>query len=181
MKYSAIHIRAISQQMLQPSIIKICLKITCLKFNSNFPGANGLSMLHRALKDHRHEGARGSVSARGTRRVAPSALVYPSGPWMPSIPQWQYIMLKCDDDMNYLVFTQGQFWPSGIVIACVCACVSVCVCVFVSLCVNHLFVRAITRDQFKLGSPNLKQRCKKPWLRSPMFLGMIDLDLQCQI
>ena len=27
-----------------------------------------------------------------------------------------------------LVFTRGQFWPSGIVIACVCVCVRVCVC-----------------------------------------------------
>ena len=25
-------------------------------------------------------------------------------------------------------FTRGQFWPSGIVIACVCVCVRVCVC-----------------------------------------------------
>ena len=24
--------------------------------------------------------------------------------------------------------TRGQFWPSGIVIACVCVCVRVCVC-----------------------------------------------------
>ena len=60
-----------------------------------------------------------------------------------------------------------------------CVCVSVCVCV--SLCVNHLFVRAITRDPFKLGSPNLDQRCKRPWLRSLLFLGVIDLDLQGQI
>ena len=37
------HIRAISQQMLQPSITKICLKIACLKFRLNFPGANELS------------------------------------------------------------------------------------------------------------------------------------------
>ena len=30
-----------------------------------------------------------------------------------------------------LIFTRGQFWPSGIVVACVClsVCVSVCVCV----------------------------------------------------
>ena len=28
--------------MSQPSITKICLKITCLKFHSNFPGANEL-------------------------------------------------------------------------------------------------------------------------------------------
>ena len=37
---------------------------------------------------------------------------------------------------------------------------SVCVCLCVSPCVNHLLVRARTRDPFKLGSPNLDQRCK---------------------
>ena len=37
-----IYIRAISQKMPQPSITKICLKITCLKFHLNFPGANEL-------------------------------------------------------------------------------------------------------------------------------------------
>ena len=44
-KSSDIHIRAISQEMLQPSITKICLKITYLKFHSNFPGANELIVL----------------------------------------------------------------------------------------------------------------------------------------
>ena len=39
---SDIHIRAISQEMPQPSITEICLKITYLKFYSNFPGANEL-------------------------------------------------------------------------------------------------------------------------------------------
>ena len=77
------------------------------------------------------------------------------------------------------LFTRGQFWPSGIVVACVCVCV--CVCVSVCLCVNHLLVRAITRDPFKLGSPNLDRRCKRPWLRSLLFWGAIDLDLQGQI
>ena len=43
--------------------------------------------------------------------------------------------------------TRGQFWPSGIVVACVCLCVCVSV--------NHEFVRAITHQPFKLGSPNL--------------------------
>ena len=37
---SDIHIRAISQEMPQPPITKICLKITYLKFRSNVPGAN---------------------------------------------------------------------------------------------------------------------------------------------
>ena len=41
-KSSDIHIKSITQEMHQPSITKICLKITCLQFNSNFPGANKL-------------------------------------------------------------------------------------------------------------------------------------------
>ena len=43
------------------------------------------------------------------------------------------------------------------------------------------FVRAITHQPFKLGSPNLDQRRKRPWLRSLLFCGMIDHDLQGQI
>ena len=73
------------------------------------------------------------------------------------------------------VFTRGQFWPSGIVVACVC----VCVCVRVS--VNHEFVRAITHQPFKLWSPNVDQRCKRPWLRALLFCGMIDRYLKGQI
>ena len=44
MKFSDIHIRAISQEMPQPSITKICLKITCLKYHSNFQGVNELTI-----------------------------------------------------------------------------------------------------------------------------------------
>ena len=60
---------------------------------------------------------------------------------------------------------------------------SVCVSVppSVRVCGNLLFVRAITRDRFMLGSPNLDQRCKRPWLRSLLFCGTIDHDLQGQI
>ena len=77
------------------------------------------------------------------------------------------------------VFTQGQFGPSGIVVACVCLCV--CVCPSVCPCINHGLVRAITPHLFQLGSPNLDQRCKRPWLRSLLFCGTIDRDLQGQI
>ena len=56
---------------------------------------------------------------------------------------------------------------------------SVCVCVCV--CGNHEFVRVITHHPFKLGSPNLNQRYKTTWLRSLLFYGTIDLDLQGQI
>ena len=71
-------------------------------------------------------------------------------------------------------FTRGQLWPWGIVIACVC--LSVCVCVRQSS-----VLRTITCHPLKLQSPKLDQKCKTPWLRSPLFLGFIDLDLQGQI
>ena len=60
-------------------------------------------------------------------------------------------------------------------------CLRLCVCLSVCPCVNHLLVRAITRDPFKLGSPNLDHRCKRPWLRSILFRGVIDFDLQGKI
>ena len=44
-KSSGAHIRAISQEMPLLSMAKICLKITYLKFHSNFPGANHLMIL----------------------------------------------------------------------------------------------------------------------------------------
>ena len=44
-----------------------------------------------------------------------------------------------------------------------------------------LLVRAITRDPFKLGSPNLDQRCKRPLLRFHLFCGLIGIDIQGQI
>ena len=56
-----------------------------------------------------------------------------------------------------------------------------CVCVCVCLSVNHQLVRAITHQPFKLESPNLDQRWKRPWLRSLLFCGTIDLELQGQI
>ena len=67
-----------------------------------------------------------------------------------------------------IIFTRGQFWPPGIVFACARPSFT-------------KFVRAITHHPFKLGSPNLDQRCKTPWLRPLMFWGAIDLDLQGQI
>ena len=74
---------------------------------------------------------------------------------------------------NFL-FMKFSFLPEasfGLRVLSSPASVCVCPCVCVSLCVNHLLVRAITRDPFKLGSPNLDQRCKRPWLRSLLFWG----------
>ena len=70
------------------------------------------------------------------------------------------------------LISRGQFWPSGIVVNCVCPSVSPSV---------TKFVRAITRYPFKLASPNLDQICKRPWLRYLLFCGTIDCDLQGQI
>ena len=60
-------------------------------------------------------------------------------------------------------------------------CLRLSVCPSVRVCGNHLLVRTITQHPFELGSPNLDQRCKRPWLRSLLFWGAIDLDLQGQI
>ena len=60
---------------------------------------------------------------------------------------------------------------------------SVCLCVCLSVCVsvNPELVRAINHHAFKLEPPNLDKRCKTTWLRSLLFLGAIDLELQGQI
>ena len=80
-------------------------------------------------------------------------------------------------------------WPQPCLSVChtflpeACMAIGYCRCLRLSvrLCVNHLLVRAITWDPFKLGLPNLDQRCKRPCLRSLKFWGAIDLDLQGQI
>ena len=60
------------------------------------------------------------------------------------------------------------------------------VCVYVCVCGNHLLVctsvcAVITCHPFKLVTPNLDQKSKTPWLRSLLFLGLIDLELPGQI
>ena len=36
----------------------------------------------------------------------------------------KYFTIQCSLDLS--VITRGQFWPSGIVVACVCVCACVC-------------------------------------------------------
>ena len=48
--------------------------------------------------------------------------------------------------------------------------------VYVHLYVSHLLVHAMTHHPFKLGSPNLDKRCKRPCLTSLLFCGVIDQD-----
>ena len=78
--------------------------------------------------------------------------------------EWNLINSAAQLIARFCLFVaRGQFWPSGIVIACVC--VSVCPCI------NHGLVRAITHHSFKLASPNLEHMYKRPWLRTLSFWG----------
>ena len=72
----------------------------------------------------------------------------------------------------------GHFYLRPVLAFGYCRCLRLSVCPSVLSCVNHELVRAITHHPFKLGSPNLDHRCKRPWLRSILFKGVIDLDLQ---
>ena len=73
------------------------------------------------------------------------------------------------------------FYLRAVLASGYCRRLRLCVCVCVRPCVNHELVRGITHHLFQLGSPNLDQRCKRPWLRSLLFCGTIDRDLQGQI
>ena len=75
------------------------------------------------------------------------------------------------------ICTGGQFWPSDIVMTCICGSVRGSVCV----CINHLLVRMIIHRPFKLELPNLDQKCKTSCLRTLIFWGVINLDLQGKI
>ena len=64
----------------------------------------------------------------------------------------------------------------------VCVC-GVCVCVWrASVCASFTSLSArYTHHPFKLWWPNLGQVCKRPWLRSLLFCGAIDHDLQGKV
>ena len=86
--------------------------------------------------------------------------------------------LSCSSVFLYSAVRQaGQaegypFYPRPVLAFGYCRCLRLSVCPSVRPCVNHEFVRAITHHPFKLGSPNLDHRCKRPWLRSLLFLGV---------
>ena len=73
------------------------------------------------------------------------------------------VQLAADDIFKYfaillwqVIFTQGQFCPSGFVVAYVCPCVRVYVCVSI----NQQIVRVTFCHPLKLESPNLDQKNK---------------------
>ena len=85
------------------------------------------------------------------------------------------------DWKRFTLLWRLDFYPRPVLAFGYCRCMHVCMCVCVPVSVNHELVRAIIHQPFKLGSPNLDQRCKRPWLRSLFFCGAIDLDFQGQI
>ena len=79
---------------------------------------------------------------------------------------WYFVCVR-----NFVV--EHHFYPRPDLGFGYCRCLRLCVCVSVCpcVCINHLLVRAITPNPFKLGSPNVDHRCKTPWKRSLLFLG----------
>ena len=75
---------------------------------------------------------------------------------------------KYPNNPVFSIFTRGQFWPSGIVVACVClsVCVSVCVCVRQPrACPRHKSPRVQARTT-KFG-----QKVQNNLVKVPIVLG----------
>ena len=65
-----------------------------------------------------------------------------------------------------------SFYPRPVLASGYCRCLCLCVCI------NHLLVRTLTHHLFKLGSQNLVQRSKTPWLRPYCFGGQLTLTFK---
>ena len=81
---------------------------------------------------------------------------------------------------DFNLTTLVAFHPRPVLAFGYCRCLGLSVSPSVRPSVTK-FVRAITNYPFKLGSPNLDQRCKRPRFRSLLFCGTIDCDRQGQI
>ena len=91
---------------------------------------------------------------------------------------WLYSRIICQPYSSYTlmlgknghcltnsIFTRGQFWPSGIVIACVCVCVRVCVCQ--SLACPHDKLGPVQARIAKFGP-----KMQKTLVNVPIVLGV---------
>ena len=72
---------------------------------------------------------------------------------------------------NLIFLKISNFYRRPVLAFGYCRCLCLSVCPSVRVCGNHLLVHATAHHPFKLGSPNLDHRCKRPWLRSLLFLG----------
>ena len=75
------------------------------------------------------------------------------------------------------IFTRGQFWPSGIVVACVCVYVCVCLCVRQSWACPSDNSSTVQAGITKFGPEKQNTLVKIPIV----FFWAMDLDLQGQI
>ena len=75
----------------------------------------------------------------------------------------------------WVLINRGQFWPSGIVIACICEC----------LCVSRsIQSRACPRDNsgpVQARIAKFEPKMQETLVKVPIVLGAIELDLQGQI
>ena len=91
---------------------------------------------------------------------------------------WLHCQISAMTNLSF--FTRGQFWPSDIVVACAC----VCVCVRLSVCVCLCQSFTCSRDNSGPVQARITKfgpKMQKTLLRSIIFCGLIDLDLQGQI
>ena len=71
------------------------------------------------------------------------------------------------------------FYPRPVLAFWYCRCLRLSVCASVcAVIMSHEFVRALTHHPFKLWSPYLDHRCKRPWLRSLLFWGWLTLTFK---
>ena len=76
--------------------------------------------------------------------------------------EW-YFLSVCPSVRLSVCPSVTPFYPRPVLAFGYCRCLRVYVCVCVCVSVNHELVQAIIHQPFKLGSPNLDQRCKRPW------------------
>ena len=86
-------------------------------------------------------------------------------------PQMDIFLVWYHSGHVYAYCCSVIFYPRPVLAFRYCRCLHLSVCPSVCVCGNHLLVRAITHHPFKVGSPNLDHRCKRPWLRSLLFWG----------
>ena len=93
--------------------------------------------------------------------------------WLSGVLATRYdlVLFHQANDNISLIFNPSQVsiftsYPRPVLAFGYCHCPHLCV---YPVCVNHELVCTITHHPFKLGSPNLDQRCKVPWIRSLLF------------
>ena len=86
--------------------------------------------------------------------------------------RFKFLKLK----IPYMTLCRYCFYPRPVLAFGYCRCLRLSVSPSVTK-----FICAITHYPLKLGSPNLDQRCKRPWLRSLCFVGRLTLTFKVKL